>query len=267
MNRLQAELDVSLHLDLVGQMITDNFWGGFPHAHTFDEIIYVLKGPITVKNNCGNREVNRGEFALVPKGLEHCVTSPEPASFMYVGFHTNMVCPETQGVTCFSKTVNETWAKLAITLETVSQKSQRDREPLECFSGDIMMCLLPALLAVNSKEKELAEEPKVIISNKIKKYIETHLDQPIRVDEIAAGLYHSPHYIGNVFSAVNGITIKEYTLRYKMNKAIVLLGQEGLSVGAVAMRLGYDSPHYFSKCFKEYFGFSPSKYPGKLEDK
>ena len=267
MSRLKAELDVSFHFDLVGQMVTDSLWKGFDHTHTFDEILYVIKGPITVKTNTQTQRVNRGEFALVPKNTEHKVTAPEPSSFMYLGFHTNSVCFSGTEVCVYPKATNQAFAKLAVVLEQVSQKAQREREPMEKFAGEIMRHLLPVLLELPSFNCSPKDESKVIISNKIKEYVATHVAEPIRVDQIAAGLYLTPHYLGSVFSAVNGVTIKEYTLRYKMNKAIELLGQEGLSVGAVAMRLGYDSPHYFSKCFKEYFGFSPSKYPGKLEEK
>ena len=94
----------------------------------------------------------------------------------------------------------------------------------------------------------------------IKEYIQNNLHKAIRVDEIAAGLYHSPHYIGNVFASINGVTIKEYALQCKMQKALNLLGIKGLSVAETARKLGYDSAHYFSKCFKKRMGFSPREY-------
>ena len=265
MNRLQAELDAGIRLELIGQMITDTFWDGFSHTHTFDELIYVLKGPVWIARGEERVELNRGEMVFVPKGEEHKILSREPSSFMYLGFQTNLFSLSPQKNYPLAKNYNHEIARLALCLEEVSEKAQRERVSLERFSSQVILHLIPALSSL--EQETVTKESKEILSKKIKEYIALNLHKPIRVDELAAGLYHSAHYIGNLFIAVNGVTIKEYALQYKMHKALELLGQEGLSVGATAMRLGYDSPHYFSKCFKEYYGFSPSKLPHKSEEK
>jgi AraC-like DNA-binding protein len=58
---------------------------------------------------------------------------------------------------------------------------------------------------------------------------------------------------------VNGMTIKEYVLQHKMEKAVTLLSKRKQSISEIARLLGYESPNYFSKCFKNYYGFSPTK--------
>lgn len=259
MNRLQADLDADIRLEFMGHMLTDTCWDGFEHTHVCDEILYILKGPVALITGEESTKLIRGDFALVPKGTVHRVTSRDPASFLYVGFQTNLVPLASYGVTTFPKSYTAQLAELSRTLEDMSDKALCDGVPFASFSAPLLVQLIPALYSLEKGDEK--QDPKVILSNKVKLYVKQNVHKPIRVDEIAAGLYHSPHYVGNVFASVNGMTIKEYTLQYKMQKALALLSQEKCSVGEVALRLGYDSAHYFSKCFKGYYGFSPSKLP------
>ncbi|MBR3844515.1 MAG: helix-turn-helix domain-containing protein [Clostridia bacterium] len=260
MNRLQADLDAAIGIELLGHMLTDTFWDGFEHDHTFDELLYVLKGPVTLLAGEQSHTLNRGDFALVSKGIQHRITSREPASFLYVGFRTNLFHV---GLQMLPKNKTAELAVLALELEDMADKALCDGVPLADFSARLLVNLVPALLSLEQGREE--PDPKRILSHKVKQYIKENYHKPIRVDEIAAGLYHSPHYVGNVFAAVNGVTIKEYALQYKMQKAIALLQKGEGSVAQIAARLGYDSPHYFSKCFKGYYSFSPSKLPSKVE--
>ncbi len=264
MNRLQADLDVGIRLELMGHMLTDTFWDGFSHTHTFDEILYILKGPVTLVYGETCVELNRGDFALVQKGIQHRVTSKEPASFLYIGFQTNLVSLNSGEIKVFPQNQSSRTNEFAKYLDEISEIAFRDNTPLETFSGQTVLHLLSFLFGL--EQGRVAVDPKTVLSNKVKKYIQNNLHKPIRVDEIAAGLYHSSHYVGNVFASVNGVTIKEYALQCKMQKALDLLGRQGLSVADTARKLGYDSAHYFSKCFKNHYGFSPSKYPHKSEE-
>lgn len=47
---------------------------------------------------------------------------------------------------------------------------------------------------------------------------------------------------------------------YRLDKALDLLVERNLSVSEIAFTTGFRSPSYFSKCFKEHFGISPSAF-------
>ncbi|MBP1994088.1 helix-turn-helix transcriptional regulator [Paenibacillus eucommiae] len=61
-----------------------------------------------------------------------------------------------------------------------------------------------------------------------------------------------------LFKQETGMTPKQYVLKMKMKKAIVLLQESKQSITSIADMLGYDSIHYFSKQFSTYYGISPS---------
>ncbi len=60
--------------------------------------------------------------------------------------------------------------------------------------------------------------------------------------------------------ALTGITLNNFILRIRMNKAAELLATGHFTVLEVMYRVGINTPSYFRKCFKEDFGCLPSEY-------
>ena len=46
----------------------------------------------------------------------------------------------------------------------------------------------------------------------------------------------------------------------RMERAVVLLKDDTLTVAEVSYKIGIEDPFYFSKSFKSYFGISPSQF-------
>ena len=57
-----------------------------------------------------------------------------------------------------------------------------------------------------------------------------------------------------------GITPNEYIRNIRLQKAAMLLSQQYFMVSEVAYMVGFSAPSYFSKCFQDYYGVSPSAY-------
>ncbi|KIL38966.1 hypothetical protein SD70_23275 [Gordoniibacillus kamchatkensis] len=72
------------------------------------------------------------------------------------------------------------------------------------------------------------------------------------------GLEKSHFY--HLFKQETGMTPKQYLLKVRMRKAAALLKENNQSITSVAEQLGYDSIHYFSRQFTDYYGISPSRF-------
>ncbi|MBD2705423.1 response regulator [Spirosoma sp. BT702] len=59
--------------------------------------------------------------------------------------------------------------------------------------------------------------------------------------------------------ALTGLTAHELLRNYRLKKAAQLL-RSGASVGEAAFQVGFESPSYFSKCFRELYQVSPSDF-------
>ncbi len=59
--------------------------------------------------------------------------------------------------------------------------------------------------------------------------------------------------------SITGRSPKKFIRDLKLNTALNLIRDNKLNVSQVAYEVGYDDPSYFSKCFTQKFGISPSK--------
>jgi AraC-like DNA-binding protein len=80
---------------------------------------------------------------------------------------------------------------------------------------------------------------------------------PMSVEEYARTLGLTVKELRDAVRRTTGATPQELVLSTRLSSAKVLLAEEDLSVAAVARRVGYDDPAYFSRLFAGRVGMSP----------
>ncbi|MNN96836.1 CFA/I fimbrial subunit D [compost metagenome] len=58
--------------------------------------------------------------------------------------------------------------------------------------------------------------------------------------------------------------ISDFIIRYRMEKAGMLLRTTGIKIYELASRLGFQNPPYFSKLFKQHYGVTPQEFRDRL---
>lgn len=71
--------------------------------------------------------------------------------------------------------------------------------------------------------------------------------------------HHEYNYLSGLFSSVEGITIEQYIIRQKIEKAKEYLFYDELNLSQIADRLGYSSVAHLSAQFKKVTGLTPSE--------
>lgn len=90
--------------------------------------------------------------------------------------------------------------------------------------------------------------------------IEENLDNPrYSVDDLASRMAVSTRTLNRKLAALTGLTTNEVIRNYRLKKSIALLAA-GFSVSECAYKVGFESPSYFGKCFKELYKETPSSY-------
>ncbi|WP_162054404.1 helix-turn-helix domain-containing protein [Pontibacter pamirensis] len=77
---------------------------------------------------------------------------------------------------------------------------------------------------------------------------------------ISEQLGYNYNYLANIFSEVKGITIQQFIIIHKIEKAKELLFYDELTLTEIAHRLHYSSVAHLSSQFKKVTGLSPSFY-------
>ena len=60
--------------------------------------------------------------------------------------------------------------------------------------------------------------------------------------------------------SITGLDTATYVRQSRMSFAKKLIAAGDMSIGDIVMRCGFESPSYFTKTFKQYFGVTPSQY-------
>lgn len=84
-------------------------------------------------------------------------------------------------------------------------------------------------------------------------------DSEFSIDIIEKELAMSRASLYRKIKSLTGMSAKEILLDMRMKRAHQLLSQNKLRITDVSEMVGYTNPKYFSKCFKEKYGYSPSE--------
>lgn len=111
---------------------------------------------------------------------------------------------------------------------------------------------------IDDKRSKLIENVKNIVIASIH---HSHEKPNLNYSElIARQLHHDYSYISKLFSEVEGITIEQYIISQRIEKAKELLLYNELSLSEVAIQLGYSSTAHLSAQFKKVTGLTPSMF-------
>lgn len=92
--------------------------------------------------------------------------------------------------------------------------------------------------------------------------IERDLSNPeMNVDNIAATMKYSRSKFYRKVKEITGMTPNDYIKPKRMKRAAqILRDDQTITVAEVAYKVGFADPIYFGRCFKQFFGITPSKY-------
>ena len=100
------------------------------------------------------------------------------------------------------------------------------------------------------------------IVDNIREILSDKLDcsEHIDLNEISFRIGFSKSYIKSQFKKKTGISIIQYYIDMKVDKAKKLLSQQKYTVSEISDMLGFGSIYYFSRQFKLQTGMSPTEY-------
>ena len=95
---------------------------------------------------------------------------------------------------------------------------------------------------------------------KIIEYINQNIEnKEITVDNLASYLIMNRSNVYRKIKALTGQTATEFIRTVKLKMAIKYIESGENNITEIAFKAGFDSPGYFTKCFKKQFGKSPSE--------
>ena len=96
----------------------------------------------------------------------------------------------------------------------------------------------------------------------ILQYVNQHCTEKLTRDKIAEEFNYSPNYLSRLFKKNIGVSLSQYIINLRMEKAMELLHTSSLCVGEIISTVGYSSPSLFYKHFYDSFKTIPKQEKG-----
>lgn len=110
-------------------------------------------------------------------------------------------------------------------------------------------------------------EPETIFIQKVIKIVYDHMeDHHFQSVELAQKLMMSKSQLYRKLKAINGKSIAVFIRSIRLQRARQLLETTDMNISEIAYECGFNDPSWFSKSFKEEYGFSPSIYKKEHEE-
>jgi AraC family transcriptional regulator len=91
-------------------------------------------------------------------------------------------------------------------------------------------------------------------------HIQTHLDEPLELDNLARIACFSPFHFHRTFRGLVGEPVQEHVRRLRLERAAARLKLQNQPVTGLAFEAGYESHEAFTRAFHAMFKMPPSQY-------
>ncbi|MCK9156595.1 MAG: response regulator [Paludibacteraceae bacterium] len=112
-------------------------------------------------------------------------------------------------------------------------------------------------------ENPAAEQPEMnpFLKDLLVVLDEQYTNSQLSIEDMANHMCVSQSTLNRKVRSITGKTPLDVLNEYRMNKALQLLKstQSNVSVGDIAYMVGFNDPAYFTKKFREFYGYTPSK--------
>ena len=116
-----------------------------------------------------------------------------------------------------------------------------------------MVVIKPSEITTNSMDEKFLQ--------KIMDIIELNLENDsFSVDELADQMFISQSQLYRKLIALTGYSTSSFIQTVRLKKAAEMIQKKIGNIADISFKVGFNSPAYFSKCFKSHFGCTPRQY-------
>ena len=194
----------------------------------------------------------------------------------------DLLMPEMDGWECCKRLKTE-WqtSHIPVMILTACTLEEQRIKSFECgadsyvnkpFNRDVFLIRLHNLIANKKRMKEFFADKTILptenvndldkgFTERFREVIENKLSDPgLSVETIATEMGMGRSQLYRKVKSLTGFTPIEMIRVTRLKKASEIMKRTDMSVSEVAYEVGFSSPGYFTKCFSDYFGTSPSNY-------
>lgn len=91
-------------------------------------------------------------------------------------------------------------------------------------------------------------------------YINENISKPeLSVEVLASKAFLSRSQLYRKIKTLTGVTVNEFIRNVRLEKAKELIELGNDTITEISFKVGFSSPSYFTKCYKEKYGYLPTQ--------
>lgn len=227
----------------------------------------VLKGEGTLEVNGKAFKIEKGSLFYVPIGIEtvYYQDKNQPWHYIWVSFFGSKApriveLMELNENKPFFHTSNfDLLFQYFMNIINIP----KDEPYVDILTLSSFLSIIQLISKERTEQTRLIQETKnEHLVNYIINYIEKNYNnnEVLDLNTISQQLNMNPIYLNRIFKKVVNMTIHQYIIIYRMQKACALFDQKKYTISEVSNMVGFSDPLYFSRLFKRYKGSSPKNY-------
>ena len=235
------------------------------HWHDRVELLRMHEGEMYVGYGKNMTRIRAGELTIIPPKTPHTAyTTENIADYDVIMFDIRSFYNETDICKTYLPAIYEGRANFEpiITMPKTLQCFDNifhlsDDNALEITAEVYRLLSLLFSHHITSIDESASRDDTIM---EIINYIEEHFDEPLSTASISEKFNYCSEHLCRKFKSATSLTPMNYLKIYRMEIAQKIIKNENCRIKELAERCGFDDANYFTRCFKEHFGVSPTKY-------
>lgn len=248
--------------------------------HNYYELTFVDRGNLITEVEGTTYTLNEKELIIYTPGQFHTQSIEKGSSCSYVTIIFDMKIFIENNTANNDEFINNkifSYDKKIYNLINAFVQESSSQIP---YMNSLMLCLLqeiiirllqlPFLKNINYSEKN--DKPSSAIHKhyqdelleKILDFINESIYEPITIFEICQKFSLSRSSLQILFKENMDTTPKKYIINLKLEKSCQMIREEKYTISNIALMLGFNSIHYFSRAFTQKYSISPSEYAKQM---
>lgn len=144
-------------------------------------------------------------------------------------------------------------------LDRIIHELGRRERGFQFVATALFMQLVATLSRLYSRSDSRAAHELLDLENLIA-YLETRLDEPLRLEDLAARSHISVSTLLRRFKKATGLTPIDFLVRLRLEKARRMLRETRMPITEISYQTGFSDSNYFARQFRKNIGMSPGEY-------
>lgn len=255
-----------------------------PHIHQHFELLYCLSGSYRLTVEHQSFELHAGDVALIHPMEPHqtCTLDMDNNRYIVLKFIPETLYSSSQPMfdlkcifpylhfseqRCYVYTSEQLeGSDMEMLLRRILMEREKEEYGYELALRAYVSQVLLWFLRAWHKERGAAamDDRSIVRLQTAIRYIDDHLDENIRIEDVADALSMGLSTFSRFFTNAAGMNFPAYVRIRRLSRAAALLMQTDLSITEIALETGFSSASYLTLCFRTHYHLTPTRFRRKL---